>query len=109
LWGKPWPRRGHLVLAARCPTCDLHLERRELDFFLGAYTLSLFATLILVVGLAAANARWPVVRPPLRDLLLVIAVSAFAVGFYPFGKLLWLAVDLQFRPPLERDFDDEVD
>lgn len=109
LCGRPWPRRGRLVLAPRCPTCDLHLERRELDFFLGGYTVSLFATLIFVVLLAAAHARWPVLRPPLRDLLLIGAITGFAVWFYPLGKLLWLAVDLQFRPPLERDFDADVD
>jgi uncharacterized protein (DUF983 family) len=109
LCGRRWPREGRLRLAVRCPTCDLQLERHENDFFLGAYTINLFATLIVGIVVALANVRWNSAPPALRYAISVLAITGFAAWFYPVSKLVWLVVDIQFRPPAEKDFQDPED
>ncbi|MBI1796402.1 MAG: DUF983 domain-containing protein [Candidatus Eisenbacteria bacterium] len=109
LCGAPWPRRGRLALAAQCGRCDLFLERREHDAFLGAYTISLFACLAVAVAVVFANLRWLAAPAPLRYAASVAAIAAFALRFYPVGKMLWLAVDVQFRPPAIGDFEDPAE
>ena len=108
LCGHLWPRRRWVELAPQCPHCDLYLERRENDFFLGAYTVSLLATLTL-----AMIGSWTIARAMhapswVHETILIALIVIFALGFYPFGKLLWLATDLLVRPPLEKDFDEEI-
>ena len=49
LCGNRWSRRGWLSLAPQCGRCDLYLERRENDFFLGGYTVNLLGTLTLAM------------------------------------------------------------
>lgn len=106
LCGNPWPRQGWLRLGAECPVCQLRLERNENDFFLGSYTVSLFATLMFAVLVTAANVRWPQLPGGLRFVASAAAIVGFPLAFYPVGKMLWLVVDLQFRPPAEKDFGD---
>jgi uncharacterized protein (DUF983 family) len=106
LCDEPWPRQGRLSLAAQCPRCDLYLERRENDFFLGSYTVNLFAALLVAVAVALANVRWIDVAPPLRWGASTLAIAAFAWWFHPIGKMLWLVIDVQFRPPMSRDFEE---
>ena len=106
LCGRPWPRFDLVLLARQCPTCDLDLERHEHDYFLGAYTLNLFATLLVTVVIVVANVFWFGVPTPLRYGVSIVAIAAFAFWFYPCSKLLWLAVDVQFRIPEEKDFSD---
>lgn len=105
LCGAPWPRRLWIVLAPECPNCDLHLERRENDYFLGAYTLNLFASLLVVTLIAAAGLWWRP-APPWGGVLVSALIVIAALGFYPLTKLFWLAIDLQFRPPITRDFEE---
>ncbi len=53
----------------------------------------------VAVGLAVVVATWP--NPP-WDMLLYGGVSvmiAAPILFYPFAKMLFLALDLTFRPP----------
>ena len=109
LCGRRWPRHGLVVLAPQCPTCQVRLDRGESDFFLGAYTINLFATLMITVLLviAAIASRLPL-GVWMTGIVAVLA-SAFAAGFYPISKLLWLAIDVQFRNPIERDFDPDQD
>jgi hypothetical protein len=109
LCGKPWPWPRHAPWrpATQCPNCHLYLERREHDSFLGSYTINLMATLLFTVALAVANAALPRVPAWLRDGVMFAGIVLFAVAFHPISKLLWLAVDMNFRPPLERDFDEE--
>ena len=106
LCGTRWPRIGLVLLARQCPTCDLDLERHEHDYFLGAYTLNLFATLLVTVAIVFANVFWSRYPTPLRYGASIVAIAAFALWFYPCSKLLWLAVDVQFRTPEEKDFSD---
>jgi uncharacterized protein (DUF983 family) len=106
LCGTRWPRPGAIRFVRQCPVCDLDLERHEHDFFLGAYTLNLFATLLVTVAIVFANVFWSGVPMPLRYGASLLAIAGFAFWFYPCSKLLWLAVDLQFRNAEEKDFDD---
>jgi hypothetical protein len=106
LCGRPWPRQGAVGLARQCPTCQVYLERHENDSFLGAYTLNLFGTLLVVVLVTMASVRWAETPAAARYGAGVLAIGVFALWFYPRSKLLWLAVDVQFRPPEEKDFDE---
>jgi uncharacterized protein (DUF983 family) len=98
-------RSGWIGTVARCPVCRLRLDRGEMDYFLGAYTINLLGALALAVGLAvlaAARPAWP------RALIYAIGLAAivlFALWFYPFSRLLWLAFDLAFRGTRPTDFD----
>jgi uncharacterized protein (DUF983 family) len=109
LCGKPWPHRGWLHLVSKCPSCDLHLGRKEHDAFLGAYTIALFASLMVAVVATVALVIWSAGSGSAGMTVAVVLITAFAIVFYPISQLLWLAFDLQFRPPIEGDFDDEED
>ena len=106
LCGEPWLRTGVAGLGPQCRRCQVYLERHENDSFLGAYTINLFATLLVTVLVVVANARWHDVPGLWRYAVSVPAIAAFAFWFYRRSKLLWLAVDVQLRRPEERDFDD---
>lgn len=97
---------GFFDLKERCPGCGMLLERGESDYFLGAYTVNLFAVeALLALGfLVAMLLTWP--TPPWDALEyggLVLSVLG-AVFCYPFAKTTWLAVDLMFRPQRREDF-----
>ena len=98
-------RTGWVGIVTSCPACRLRMDRGESDYFLGAYTLNLFGALVLAAGiavLAIARPGWP------RPLFYGVgfgAIVLFALWFYPFSRLLWLALDLAFRGPRTADFD----
>ena len=83
----------------------LRPDRGEPDYFLGGMLLNLVVAELLVAGLvlAAVLATWP--DPPWGLITVggALAAGALPVAFYPFSKLLWLAVDLQIRPDEEPD------
>ena len=109
LCGAAWPRTGVTGLGPQCRRCQVYFERHENDSFLGAYTINLFATLLVTVLVVVANARWHDVPAAWRYGVSAVTIVAFAFGFYRRSKLLWLAVDVQFRRPEERDFDDAAE
>jgi uncharacterized protein (DUF983 family) len=83
-----------------CPGCGMPLERKESDYFIGAYLMNLIAVeLLLFIGLATVvittspNTPWDVLEwaGPLL-------MFAGAVLCYPFAKATWLALDLLLRP-----------
>jgi hypothetical protein len=72
-------------------------------YFLGSYTINLFAGLIAAVGLAVAAGLWP--RHSLLIYVLVLPIlTAVAIWLYPVSRLAWLAVDLVLRPARPADF-----
>ncbi|MEZ4456032.1 MAG: DUF983 domain-containing protein [Gemmatimonadales bacterium] len=84
----------------RCPRCDIHLERNESGYVVGAYMFNiavgeLFGVAVLL-GIAVAT--WP--NPPWDVLLYggMALMVATPILFYPFAKTLFLAFDLAFRP-----------
>lgn len=92
-------------LRERCPRCRLNLERGESDYFLGAYTLSLIAveTVFALGFLLVLVLTWP--DPPWAAIQWggAIVLTASVIAWYPFAKLLWLAIDLIFRPVAYRE------
>lgn len=91
---------GWLRLRSECLVCGLERERGEHDFFLGAMMFNLIAaeTLFALVIAAWVVLSWP--APPWGIIFVsggILMLSA-PVVLYPFSKMLWLAVDLIFRP-----------
>lgn len=92
--------RGWFRLIERCPSCQLHLERHESGYQVGAYMLNIAVSELLGVGvlLAIGIATWP--DPPWNLLLYGGAALMILspIVFYPFARTLFLALDLAFRP-----------
>lgn len=92
-------------LKERCPRCKLHLHRQEGDYFLGAYMIMLMAmeTLFAFGFLVVLLITWP--NPPWTAIQWVGGVVLFAgvLLAYPFSKILWLAIDLMFRPVISSE------
>ena len=97
--GGPVLRRW-LALRPRCPVCRLRLERGEHDYFLGSMTVNLLVSELLwaVAFVGVIVLTWPAV--PWRGVQIGGALLMIAAPFalFPFTKLVWLAVDLMFRP-----------
>jgi uncharacterized protein (DUF983 family) len=94
----------------RCPTCGLALERLEQGYRVGAYMFSIaMAELVFVVLLLTVLVlTWP--DPPWEWLTFASAVLVIAlpIAIYPFSQTLFLAFDLTFRPPEERELEAET-
>lgn len=89
-----------LVMRERCPVCRLRLERGERDYFLGSLTVNLVASetlwaLALVLALVLGAGRLPLWELEMGGVVLAVAVP---VVMWPITKMVWLAVDLMFRP-----------
>ena len=91
---------GWTRLKDHCPGCGIPLERKESDYFIGAYLMNLIAVeLVLFVGLASVviatspNTPWDVL-----EWVGPLLMFAGAVICYPFAKSTWLALDLLLRP-----------
>jgi uncharacterized protein (DUF983 family) len=94
--------RHWLAMNEACPTCGLSLATGNRA---GAYLLNLFASeMLLVFGLVVVVVRsWP--NPP-YDLLQWLAPSLMLLTpllFYPFSKLVFVAIDLALHPDAEPD------
>ena len=96
---------GHLLhswmkMRSECPTCGLHLEREEKDFWLGGYLINFFiaemlVALALVVVLVSTSPNVPWTALEYGAAVMVVAAP---LAFYPFSRLIWLAIDLVLRP-----------
>jgi uncharacterized protein (DUF983 family) len=84
----------------RCRTCGIEW-RREDGFELGAITVNIIATFIVLT--AAMTVGFIATAPDIPVLPFVLSLSAIAIGMpvaiFPFTNLLWLAVDLAAHPP----------
>lgn len=100
--GTRWLRVHWLKLRPACTECGQVLERAEEGegHYLGAMVLN-FAVMesqlaLLIVGVVLAT--WP--TPP-WNLIIYGGVALAVIGplaFYPYSKLLWLAIDLYIQP-----------
>lgn len=85
-----------------CPTCGLALAAGNRA---GAYILNLFASeLVAVLGLLVIVLRtWP--DPPYGTLqwLMPVAMVIAPLVFYPFSKLVFVAIDLAMHPEAAPD------
>jgi hypothetical protein len=90
------------------------MDRDEPGYWIGSYTVNLFVTegIFAVTFVAGMFLTWPAV--PWTALGIICAVLAVLVPIlgFPHSKLLYLAIDLVFRPvdpddlttPAERGF-----
>ena len=96
---------GHLfrhwtTMIDRCPRCGLRFERVEGHWTgaLGINTVVSFGSLLLVMLIIFWTTQPDVPAGLLAGSALVVAVVV-PVAFFPLSKTLWLAIDLQMRPP----------
>lgn len=92
-------------LRMACPRCGLLLDRGERDYFVGAYLINLIVSeLLFAAGFGIWALRsWPNIP---WDTVQYVAVAAMIIApltTYPITKSTWLAVDLIFQPPSDRD------
>lgn len=97
--------RRWLLMRDTCPRCHLKLDRGEADYFIGAYTINLVtAELLICAGaLAGILATWPEVPWKALQWGLMAAMVPAPILFHPFARVLWLAIDLTFRPVTVND------
>jgi uncharacterized protein (DUF983 family) len=98
---------GYFRLRHHCLACGLRFERGERDYWLGAYLLNLVAAelvfaLVLVAWLLAS---WPDVPWDRLEYVCAAGVVLAPIVLYPVSKLLWLALDVAFRPPAAGDIE----
>ena len=93
-------------LAPSCPTCGLRFERGEEGYWVGSYMFNIVASEMCFAAIAVAvvMATWP--SPPWTLITVGGAILMLLIPFLflPFSKVLFLAFDLCFRPPVEEDF-----
>lgn len=95
------------TVAPSCPACGLHMDRDEPGYWIGSYTINLFVTeaVFALVFLAGLLLTWPEV--PWTGLTVLCAALAVLIPvlIFPHTKLLYLAIDLAFRPPEPKDLE----
>jgi hypothetical protein len=86
-------------MARECPTCGLVFARAP-GQWLGSWFLNVCAaqTAVVVILIVGVGITWP--DPPMVVLSIVAVVAAVAVpvGFFPFSRTIWTAIDLAMRP-----------
>jgi uncharacterized protein (DUF983 family) len=104
--GAPGVVHRWLQIRPRCPGCDIMLDRGEHDFFIGAYLVNLIVAELIAAGLIALGVAlfWPEVPWAWVTRVGVALMIAAPLFFFPFSRLVWLAIDLTFQPPAARDF-----
>ena len=96
--GRMFRRWVHVL--PECSHCHFRFERGEADAFIGAYTVNLIVSELIVVAafVAALFITWPDVPwDALKWGLLPVAVIAPLITL-PFSKAAWIAIDLIYRP-----------
>lgn len=90
----------------RCPVCHFFFERGE-GYFIGATCVNMVAAIVLpaLVYVAVLLTTWPNAPWLAASLVAVGLAIAIPVVFYPFARIIWLALDLVIRPiePVEYD------
>lgn len=93
-----------------CEICHLRFNRGENDYFIGAYTVNLIVselivTFAIVLGIIIS---WPDV--PWNALMFGLVPLALLAPLLTFryASALWLALDLRFRPAEASDFDEHL-
>lgn len=98
--------RSWFRLRHACPACGMRLDRGEdEDYYFGGmfFNVMIAETLFAVAFGVAVVILWP--RVPWNDIeyALLGAMVVVPIAFYPFSRLLWLAIDLLVRPPDETE------
>jgi uncharacterized protein (DUF983 family) len=91
-------------MRTRCPVCRFWFERGE-GYFIGATCINMLAAIVvpILVYVVVLVVTWP--NPPwVQDAVAAIALAILIpIVFYPFARVIWLALDLVIRPiePIE--------
>lgn len=96
----------YFTMVPDCPRCGLHFER-ESGYWTGALALNFGFSLGIFVVLFVALVAATIPNIPVLPLILVLvpAMIIAPVGFYPFSKTLWLAIDCAFLQRLDDHMD----
>ncbi len=94
-------------MAPSCPVCGLHTDRDEPGYWIGSYTINLFFTegVFAAAFVAGLFLTWPEVPWTLLGGACAAVALLVPIGFFPHSKLLYLAIDLAFRPPEPQDLE----
>lgn len=86
-----------------CPVCAQPLERPEEGYYLGALLVNLVIAEIMPLAAIVAVVLATLPHPPWNLLLYGGATLALAspFAFYPFSKLVWLALDQFIQPTMD--------
>ncbi len=100
-----------LKVAPNCPTCGFRFDRHEPGYWIGSYSINIFATegvfaVFFVFGMVVT---WPDV--PWTRLLIIGLGLAVVTPFiiFPYARMLYLALDLSVRPPELADLADPAE
>jgi len=100
-----------LKVAPNCPTCGFRFDRHEPGYWIGSYSINIFATegvfaVFFVIGMVVT---WPDV--PWTRLLIIGLGLAVVTPFviFPYARMLYLALDLSVRPPELADLADPAE
>ena len=90
---------GWLKRAPRCRTCGYRYER-EVGFSLGAITINMMATFLLLALIFAVGFFLSYPGVAVVPMLVAggIVVAILPVVFYPVSYTVWAAIDLSMRP-----------
>ena len=93
------------TVASSCPTCGLHLDRDEPGYWIGSYTINLFLTEggLALALLAGILLTWPTVPWTLLTVVCAVLAIGLPILVFPHTKMLYLAIDLAFRPAEDSD------
>ncbi len=88
-----------LEIRHTCPSCGHHFERHE-GYWIGAVAVNTVATIGVfgVLLVAGTVLTWPDVPWGWLTVAGVLVTLLFPIGFYPWSKLLWVALDLTLHP-----------
>jgi uncharacterized protein (DUF983 family) len=90
---------GWLKRVPRCRSCGYRYERED-GFSLGAITINMIATFLLLGVLFAVGFFLSYPSVAVAPMLIVggIVVAILPVAFYPLSYTVWAAIDLTMRP-----------
>jgi uncharacterized protein (DUF983 family) len=91
--------RRWIVMLDDCPRCGLTFQRVP-GQWLGSWFLNICLAQVLVLGIVLGGAIAAYPDPPLLLLGLAgLAVTLlFPIWFFPYSRMIWVAIDLAMRP-----------
>lgn len=91
--------RSWFCMVKRCPRCGMTFEREE-GFFLGAFVVNFGLVLILLAAYIGVGIWLTLPEPPAGKLAAgaMVVATLVPVGFYPFSRTFWSAIDLWMKP-----------
>lgn len=89
-----------------CDSCGFRFDRNQPDYFIGAYTINLIVSELIVVGILVSVMflTWPEVPWSAIQWGLVALMIPAPILMYPYSKSLWLALDLKFQPAIPSEY-----